>query len=460
MPDNSALLDYRVKLKNVFLCQSCGYNSPKWLGRCPDCGGWNTLVEEKINDTTNNKQAGLSVEPILLEDVNFTEGERFLTGIGEFDRVLGGGIVPGSVVLIGGDPGIGKSTLLIQVAERIFNGHDGVLYVSGEESPSQIKMRASRLNVTGKGIYILSETSLEEILYQTQKIPHRAVIVDSIQTIFTSQLSSAPGSVSQVREVAAFLMNYAKKTSIPVFIVGHVTKDGAIAGPRVLEHIVDTVLYFEGDKGHQYRILRAVKNRFGSTHEIGVFEMRDGGLEEINNPSSLFLSERTPGSAGTVVVSSLEGTRPILTEVQALVSPTPFGIPKRGVVGIDYNRLLLLISVLEKRAGMHIQGQDVFINVVGGLELNEPAVDLGIITVLSSSFREIPIDPYTVVFGEVGLSGEVRGVTSAEIRVKEAAKLGFKRCIIPERNASQINMESIEIIGVSTVREAIENLFC
>lgn len=449
-----------MKLKNVFLCQSCGYNSPKWMGRCPDCGGWNTLVEEKINNPTNNKQVGLSVEPILLEDVNFTDRERFLTGIGEFDRVLGGGIVPGSVVLIGGDPGIGKSTLLIQVADRMSCGTDGVLYVSGEESPSQIKVRASRLNVTGKGIYILSETSLEEILYQTQKIPHRALIVDSIQTVFTNQLSSAPGSVSQVREAASLLMNYAKKNSIPVFIVGHVTKDGAIAGPRVLEHIVDTVLYFEGDKGHQYRILRAVKNRFGSTHEIGVFEMRDEGLEEINNPSSLFLSERTPGSAGTVVVSSLEGTRPILTEVQALVSPTPFGIPRRGVVGIDYNRLLLLISVLEKRAGMHIQGQDVFINVVGGLELNEPAVDLGIIAVLSSSFREISIDPYTVVFGEVGLSGEVRGVTSAETRVKEAAKLGFKRCIMPERNSSQLTIDSIDIKGVSTVREAIENLFC
>lgn len=448
-----------MKLKNLFLCQACGYSSPKWLGRCPDCGGWNTLVEEQGGDVHTGKPAGLSAPPVPLEEIRYTESERFLTGIGEFDRVLGGGIVPGSVVLIGGDPGIGKSTLLLQVAERVAGGSDGVLYISGEESPSQIKMRAGRLNVAARGIYILAETSLEEILHQAQKVPHRAMIVDSIQTIFTSQLSSAPGSVSQVREAASVLMGYAKKNSIPVFIVGHVTKDGAIAGPRVLEHIVDTVLYFEGDRGHQYRILRAVKNRFGSTHEIGVFEMREGGLDEIVNPSSLFLSERTPGSTGSVVVSSLEGSRPILTEIQALVSPTPFGIPKRGVIGVDYNRLLLLVGVLDKRVGLHIQGQDIFVNVVGGLELNEPAVDLGVIAALTSSFKEVAIDPYTVIFGEVGLSGEVRGVTSAEIRVKEAAKLGFKRCIIPERNASQIDVDSIHIIGVPTIRKAIEVLY-
>ena len=430
------------------------------MGRCPDCGGWNTLVEEKISDVNVNKPAGLLSTPVLLDDVKYTESERFLTGIEEFDRVLGGGVVPGSVVLIGGDPGIGKSTLLLQVAEKIANSSNNVLYISGEESPSQIKMRAGRLNIMSKGIYVMAETSLEEILHHAQKIQHGIMIVDSIQTIFTSQLSSAPGSVSQVREVSSILMNYAKKTSVPVFIVGHVTKDGAIAGPRVLEHIVDTVLYFEGDRGHQYRILRAVKNRFGSTHEIGVFEMREEGLEEVVNPSNLFLSERTLGSAGSVVVSSIEGSRPILTEMQALVSPSPFGIPKRGVIGVDYNRLLLLVGVLEKRVGMHIQGQDIFINVVGGLELREPAVDLGVITALSSSFREIAIDPYTVVFGEVGLSGEVRGVTSAEVRVKEAAKLGFRRCIIPERNALQIATDSIDIIGVSTVKRAVEELLC
>lgn len=448
-----------MKLKNIFLCQSCAYSSPKWLGRCPDCGGWNTLVEEQVGDVHTGKPTGLSTHPVPLEEIRYTESERFLTGIGEFDRVLGGGIVPGSVVLIGGDPGIGKSTLLLQVAERIAGESDGVLYISGEESPSQIKMRAGRLNVAAKGIYILAETSLEEILHQAQKVPHRAMIVDSIQTIFTAQLSSAPGSVSQVREAASVLMGYAKKNSIPVFIVGHVTKDGAIAGPRVLEHIVDTVLYFEGDRGHQYRILRAVKNRFGSTHEIGVFEMREGGLDEIVNPSSLFLSERTSGSTGSVVVSSLEGSRPILTEIQALVSPTPFGIPKRGVIGVDYNRLLLLVGVLDKRVGLHIQGQDIFVNVVGGLELNEPAVDLGVIAALTSSFKEVAIDPYTVIFGEVGLSGEVRGVASAEVRVKEAAKLGFRRFIIPERNASQMDVNSADIVGVPTVRKAIEALF-
>lgn len=418
------------------------------------------MVEERVGDTAINKPAGLSSAPILLEDISYKESERIITGIGEFDRVLGGGIVPGSVVLIGGDPGIGKSTLLLQVAERIASSSGSVLYISGEESPSQIKMRAGRLNITASGVYILAETSLEEILRQAQQIPHTAMIVDSIQTVFTDQISSAPGSVSQVREVASLLLSYGKKRSIPVFIVGHVTKDGAIAGPRVLEHIVDTVLYFEGDRGHQYRILRAVKNRFGSTHEIGVFEMKEGGLEEIVNPSTLFLSERTIGSAGSVIVSSLEGSRPILTELQALVSPSPFGIPKRGVIGVDYNRLSLLVSVLEKRVGMHIQGQDIFVNVVGGLELSEPAVDLGIIAALSSSFREIAIDPYTVVFGEIGLSGEVRGVTSAEIRVREAAKLGFKRCIIPDRNAGQLVIDSINITGVHTVKNAIEALFC
>lgn len=448
-----------MKVRNVFLCQSCGYSSPKWMGRCPDCGGWNTLIEEQISDARISRPAGPSTVPVPLDEIAYAESERFLTGIGEFDRVVGGGIVPGSVVLIGGDPGIGKSTLLLQVADRISNTSHNVLYISGEESPAQIKMRAGRLDIASKGIYLLAETSLEEILGHAQKIPHRAMIVDSIQTIFTNQLSSAPGSVSQVRESASQLMNYAKKNAVPVFIVGHVTKDGAIAGPRVLEHIVDTVLYFEGDSGHSYRILRAVKNRFGSTHEIGVFEMREGGLEEIVNPSSLFLSERTPGSTGSVVVSSIEGSRPILTEVQALVSPSPFGIPKRGAIGVDYNRLLLLVSVLEKRVGMHIQGQDIFINVVGGLEIREPAVDLGIIAALSSSFKEVAIDPDTIVFGEVGLSGEVRAVTSAEVRVKEAAKLGFKRCIIPERNASQLAQGSIEIIGVSTVKNAVEAIF-
>lgn len=434
------------------------------MGRCPDCGEWNTMVEESVRSVSHKDRPSASQSvPLSIEEVQYEENSRFVTGIGEFDRVLGGGIVPGSVVLIGGDPGIGKSTLLLQVAERVaansVGSGNGVLYVSGEESPSQIKMRAERLGVKSKGLFLLAETSVEEILSHAQKTQYNALIVDSIQTVFTGQITSAPGSVSQVREVASILMNYAKKNSIPVFIVGHVTKDGSIAGPRVLEHIVDTVLYFEGDREHLCRILRAVKNRFGSTHEIGVFEMKEDGLNEISNPSSLFLSERTYGSTGSVVVSSMEGTRPILTEVQALVTPTPFGLPKRSVIGVDYNRLLLLVAVLDKRVGLHIQGQDIFVNVVGGLELSEPAVDLGVIATLSSSFKEVPVDPYTVVFGEVGLSGEVRGVTSAELRVKDAAKLGFKRCIMPERNAAQINIDSIEIIGVPTVRKAIDVLF-
>ncbi len=448
-----------MKLKSLFICQTCGYSAPKWMGRCPDCNGWNTLAEETVNAPLLNRTRDSEVIPVILDEIEYEKGERFLTGIAEFDRVLGGGIVPGSVVLIGGDPGIGKSTILLQVAERITGNSRSVLYISGEESPSQIKMRAERLNVPAKGIYILPETSIDEILIHLQKTTYDALIVDSIQTMFTAGISSAPGSVSQVREVSSILMNYAKKSGIPVFIVGHVTKDGTIAGPRVLEHIVDTVLYFEGDRGHSYRILRSVKNRFGSTHEIGVFEMREGGLEEVINPSGLFLSERTAGSAGSVVVSSLEGSRPILTEIQALVSASHFGIPKRGAIGVDYNRLLLLVGVLDKRVGIHIQGQDIFVNVVGGLELSEPAIDLSIISALTSSFREVPLDPHTVVFGEVGLGGEVRGVTSAEIRVKEAAKLGFRRCVIPERNANQLSINTVEVIGVTTVKSAIDIMF-
>lgn len=448
-----------MKIKSLFICQTCGYSSPKWLGRCPDCNGWNTIAEETVNASPVAGRRDSEIVPLILGEIEYEKGVRLMTGLGEFDRVLGGGIVPGSVVLIGGDPGIGKSTLLLQVAERVAGVSGSVLYISGEESPSQIKLRSERLDVSSDGLYIVSETSVDDILVHLGKSAYNAIIVDSIQTMFTAGISSAPGSVSQVRETASILMNYAKKHNVPVFLVGHVTKDGTIAGPRVLEHIVDTVLYFEGDRGHPYRILRAVKNRFGSTHEIGVFEMREGGLGEVSNPSSLFLSERTAGSAGSVVISSIEGSRPILTEIQALVSASPFGIPKRGAIGVDYNRLLLLVGVLDKRVGIHIQGQDIFVNVVGGLELDEPAIDLGVIAALTSSFREIPVDPATVVFGEVGLGGEVRGVTSADVRVREAAKLGFKRCIIPERNASQMSLNMVEVIGVSTVKSAIDAMF-
>jgi len=444
--------------KVTFICQICGYVSPGWMGRCPDCGNWNTLVEEKPEKSKKTERTGSS--PQLLKSIQLKGENRIRTGISEFDRVLGGGIVPGSIVLIGGDPGIGKSTMLLQVSEKISQRFSPVLYISGEESPVQVKMRAQRLKISPDNIYILAETCLEGILEHLDSATYSMIIVDSIQTIYTETISSAPGSVSQVRETASQLMHYAKQSGVPVFLVGHVTKDGSIAGPRVLEHMVDTVLYFEGLSEQPFRILRAVKNRFGSTQEIGVFEMTDTGLREVKNPSILFLSERVTHIAGSVVVASIEGTRPLLTEIQALVTPSPFGIPKRNTVGIDYNRLSLLIAVLEKRIGLHIQGQDIFINVVGGLQLNETAVDLGIATALASSFKEIPVDPSTVVFGEVGLSGEVRGVNGGEIRIKEASKMGFKRCIIPERNAREVSKKyNIDIQGVATVREAFEVLF-
>ncbi|MBI5197270.1 MAG: DNA repair protein RadA, partial [Nitrospirae bacterium] len=435
-----------MKGKTVFHCQSCGYQSVRWLGRCPDCGEWNSLVEEperRSGKGQNRSGAVQSSAPsiIPLSSVSGKEEERSSTQIGELDRVLGGGIVPGSVVLIGGDPGIGKSTLLLQMAQHLATQGKGVLYVSGEESPQQVKMRAGRLGSITEGIYILSETRVEAVLgfidgyiKTRENLPLEVVIVDSIQTLFTEEISSAPGSVSQIRESASLLMGFAKSSQTAVFMAGHVTKDGAIAGPRVLEHIVDTVLYFEGDRGHPFRILRAVKNRFGSTHEIGVFEMEGSGLREVSNPSALFLSERPQQAAGSVVVSTLEGSRPIFTELQALVCPSGLGIPRRTAIGVDYNRVLLLLAILEKRVGLHLHGQDVFINVAGGIEITEPAIDLGVIAAVASSFREIPIDPSTFVQGEVGLAGEIRTVASVEIRLREASKLGFKRCVLPERS--------------------------
>jgi DNA repair protein RadA/Sms len=386
-----------------------------------------------------------------------------VTGIGELDRVLGGGIVAGSVVLIGGDPGIGKSTLVLQMLRQVSELRGRALYVSGEESPAQIKMRAQRLGVKADNLYILAETSLDEITRAADELQPQALVVDSVQTVFTSELPSAPGSVGQVREVSGRLMLYAKRTGIPTFLIGHVTKDGAIAGPRVLEHIVDTVLYFEGDRGHAFRILRAVKNRFGSTNEIGVFEMKESGLAEVANPSELFLAERPKDATGSVVVSSLEGTRPILAELQALVTPTKMTMPRRTSIGVDYNRVSLLIAVLEKRVGMHLMGMDVFVNVVGGLKIDEPAVDLGIIAAVASSFREKPIDADTVVMGEVGLAGEVRAISQAELRLKDAAKLGFTRCVLPAANVEKLDkaagLGKMQLLGVRTVDEAMERLF-
>ena len=451
------------KIKTFYQCQSCGHSSAKWLGKCPDCGSWNSFVEEKSTTVSRHASSLQSLgktEPVNLLSINGSPENRISTGLSEFDRVLGGGVVAGSVILVGGDPGIGKSTLLLQAFSGLSKKFGKLLYVSGEESPQQIKMRADRLSVNSGNIILLPETSLESILDTSIKISPEAMVIDSIQTVYTQELFSAPGSVGQVRECAAKLMLFAKRSSIPVFIIGHVTKEGTIAGPRVLEHIVDTVLYFEGDRGHSYRILRTIKNRFGSTNEIGIFEMSDAGLREIENPSELFLSERPKNVSGSTVIASIEGTRPLMVEIQALVSQTNFGIPRRTSIGVDFNRVNLLLAVLEKRSGMHLGGMDVFINIVGGLKIIEPAVDLGIISTVASSVREIPIDPKTFVFGEVGLSGEIRAVAQAETRLKEASKIGFKKAVIPFGNAEKIkNYPGLEVIGVKNVEECLSAVF-
>jgi DNA repair protein RadA/Sms len=455
----------KSKAKTVYVCQSCGTQSPRWMGKCPDCGQWNTMVEERVE---KQKEIGATKrrdgsEPLLLGDIQARDEDRFVTKIGELDRVLGGGIVAGSVVLIGGDPGIGKSTLVLQMLRQVSEFRGKALYVSGEESPAQIKMRALRLGVKTDNLYVLAETQLEDIIHAADGLQPQVLVVDSVQTVFTAELPSAPGSVGQVREVSGRLMLHAKRTGVPTFLIGHVTKDGAIAGPRVLEHIVDTVLYFEGDKGHSFRILRAVKNRFGSTNEIGVFEMKESGLAVVSNPSEIFLAERPADATGSVVVSSLEGTRPILAELQALVAPSKLTMPRRTCIGVDFNRVSLLLAVLEKRVGMHLMGMDVFVNIVGGLKVDEPAIDLGVIAAVASSFREKPINAQTVVMGEVGLAGEVRAISQAESRIKDAAKLGFTRCILPALNVEKMEktsaLKKMALMGVRTVDEAMERLF-
>lgn len=449
-----------MRAKTSFSCQACGHQAPRWLGRCPDCGGWNTMKEERFAPTGKGRPAAVRTDPAKatpIADIEVLGESRRLTGIGELDRVLGGGVIPGAVMLIGGDPGIGKTTVLLQALPRLAVGQEQVLYVSGEESPRQIKMRGQRLGVEHPNLLILAETSLEQILKAVQEIQPAALVVDSIQTVYTEQITSAPGSISQVQEVAGQLMWFAKRSSVPVFIIGHVTKEGAIAGPRLLEHIVDTVLYFEGDKGHSYRILRAVKNRFGSTNEIGVFEMKDSGLEEVGNPSELFLAERPQHSPGSVVTSSLEGSRPILVELQALVSSTGYAMPKRMANGVELNRVSLLLAVMEKRLGLHLSGQDVYLNVVGGINLDEPAIDLAIVAAVTSSLRESAIDHATLVMGEVGLGGEVRAVSQADSRIREASKMGFRRCLLPERNLAKLDkIDGIELIGVRDVGEALD----
>lgn len=447
------------KIKTFYQCQACGHASPKWLGKCPDCGAWNTMVEERSSPSPRSSTP-VHFErprPQPLSSVSGGMERRILTGINELDRVLGGGVVGGSVILVGGDPGIGKSTLLIQAASELSGRSGKVLYVSGEESPEQIKLRAERLSIHTDRIILLPETNLEGVMGIAADLSPGAIIIDSIQTMYTDELASAPGSVGQVRECAAKLMYFAKRSGVPLFIIGHVTKEGAIAGPRVLEHIVDTVLYFEGDRGHAYRILRTVKNRFGSTNEIGVFEMTDSGLIAIENPSELFLSERPQNVSGSTVVASMEGTRPLLIELQALVSPTTFGMPRRTCIGVDYNRVNLLVAVLEKIAGLHLGGMDIFVNVVGGIKITEPAVDIGIIAAIASSLREVQIHPRTVLFGEVGLSGEIRGVNQVDARIREAAKIGFERAVLPMTNGTRLKENpGLEIIGVDKVEDLLD----
>lgn len=460
----------KPKIKTIYTCQSCGYKSPKWLGRCPDCEQWNSFVEERYVEE-KGRRGSISAEgkavPQPITKVSAKEEDRFKSNLLELDRVLGGGIVLGSAILIGGDPGIGKSTLLLQAMGKMAKTGAGVLYVTGEESPRQIKMRADRLNIFSDNLLIYAETNLERIIESVKKTKPHAVVIDSIQTIYTEGLESTPGSVSQIRETAYQLILLAKALDVPVFLVGHVTKDGAIAGPKVLEHMVDTVLYFEGERGHPFRILRAVKNRYGSQMEIGVFEMKDVGLEEVSNPSALFLAERPENAPGSVVVSSLEGTRPILVEVQSLVCPTVFGMPRRTVVGIESARVSVLVAVLEKKIGLNMANQDIFLKVAGGLKLEEPAVDLGVLASIASNYLDKPVKPKTVVFGEVGLAGEVRAINQAELRLKEASNLGFERCIIPQDNAKKKvaadkkseTGKKPEVIGVSSVNEAMEVLF-
>ena len=448
-----------AKPSTVFVCSNCGNESSKWFGRCPACNEWNTCYEEKINLKSSGKSASKkTATTVKLDDVKKQDIVRTKTGFDELDRVLGGGLVKGSLTLLGGEPGIGKSTLILQICDKI-KGEGQVLYVSGEESAQQIKRRADRLGIKNNDIVFLGETDIDVIEDAILKTNPKLVIIDSIQTMYSDEITSGPGSVSQVREITARIMKMCKQEEITTIIIGHVTKDGNIAGPRVLEHMVDTVLYLEGERYFAYRILRGVKNRFGSTNEIGMFEMNDIGMCEIDNPSSVLLSEKNENVAGSIVVASIEGTRPILVELQALTATSVFGMPRRTANGIDYNRLTLLIAVLEKRTGLPLGNQDVYLNIVGGIKINEPALDLGIILAVSSSFKNIPIPNDVIAIGEVGLTGEVRSVNQIEKRIKEAEKLGFKKCIIPESNKKLLkDTYKLDIIGVQNISEAMRCL--
>jgi DNA repair protein RadA/Sms len=451
----------------VFVCQECGSQAPKWLGRCPDCDAWNSFVEERPSDTAaaapthRYASAATAATARLYADIDLEQHARLSTGIDEFDRVLGGGIVPGSLVLLGGEPGIGKSTLLLQAAANMARSIGPVLYSSGEESEHQIKSRGERLGVGGAPLFLLAETCLERILEEIARIRPSLVIVDSIQTVFSLKFQSAPGSIGQVREAATQLLFTAKGQNIPTLLVGHVTKDGSLAGPKALEHVVDTVLYFEGERHHSQRVVRAVKNRFGAASELGVFEMTSAGLRPVPNPSKLFLAERPLNAPGSAVLCSVEGSRPILVEVQALVSSSTYGTARRMASGIDQQRLSLLLAVLEKRAGLNLIGDDVFVNVAGGMTVDEPASDLGVLAAIASSVRNRVISPTTAMFGEVGLAGEIRGIAQAPLRVKEAAQMGFRRCVLPEANIDPADRQlagSCELVPVRTVGEALDAL--
>ena len=451
-----------AKIGSMFECQSCGHSSPKWLGRCPDCGSWNSFVEERKQPgglrSIQGKQA--AAEIFRINEIPSNAARRIPTQDSEFDRVLGGGLVPGSLVLLGGEPGIGKSTLLLQIAQNLQSQGRKVLYVSGEESPQQIKLRAERLGQVGDNIYILAESSLERIQEAIEDTEPTDLVVDSVQTTYSENLDSAPGSISQVRHVATHFLNLAKSRNIPVFLIGHVTKDGTIAGPKALEHIVDTVLYFEGERHHNHRIVRAVKNRFGAANEVGIFEMTSRGLLPVRNPSVLFLQEREKSAPGSAILCALEGTRPILVEVQALVVATQYGTARRTSTGVDYNRIAVLVAMMEKRLGIPMMGCDIYVNAAGGLEINEPASDLAIFSAIISSFRNRALIGQTVLLGELGLSGEARSISQAHLRVREAAAMGFKRCILPAGNLPLVDeVAEIELIPIKNVQQLSDLVF-
>ncbi|BBB91320.1 MAG TPA: DNA repair protein RadA [Methylomusa anaerophila] len=451
-----------TKTKTKFVCQECGADSSKWLGRCPGCGAWNTMIEELVVKKTDAAGIRLSdSKPRSIRDVDSTVTPRLVTGVREFDRVLGGGIVPGALILIGGDPGIGKSTLLLQVAAGVSEQYGTVLYITGEESAAQIRIRAERLGKIGNNLLVFTENNLETIINEAVNQKPAFVIIDSIQTMYSADIASAPGSVSQVRESTGKLLRFTKDSGIPTAIIGHVTKEGNIAGPRLLEHMVDVVLYFEGERNYAFRVLRAMKNRFGSTNESGIFSMEESGLTEVPNPSRILLAERPQGAPGSVVLAYMEGVRPLLIEIQALVSTTCFGMPRRMAVGFDYNRLIMLMAVLEKRVGMMLANQDAYVNAVGGFKVIEPAADLPVALAIASSFRNAAVDPETVVMGEVGLTGEVRMINRAEVRIAEAATLGFKRFVIPGGNLTNLKIcrQDLSIVGVGSVCEAMEAVY-